>query len=61
MDEPLQGTLTRIVDDKTVGVTTDDGFEIPVLISKLVYAAGFDEQKPVRKAKPDAANEQPQV
>ncbi len=57
LDEPLQGTVTRIVDDKTVGVTTDDGFEIPVLISKLVYAAGFDEQKPVRQGKPDAVAE----
>jgi hypothetical protein len=31
LNENIEGTVTRILDDKTVGVTTDDDFEIPVL------------------------------
>ncbi len=36
LNEPLEGTVTRIIDGRTVGVTTDDDFEIPVLKTELV-------------------------
>jgi len=36
LNEPLEGTVTRIIDARTVGVTTDDDFEIPVLKTELV-------------------------
>ncbi|MFA7381751.1 MAG: Smr/MutS family protein [Bacteroidia bacterium] len=39
LNENIEGTVTRILDDKTVGVTTDDDFEIPVLKSDVVKVA----------------------
>ncbi len=36
LNEKLKGTITRIIDDKTVAVEVEDGFEIPVLKSEIV-------------------------
>lgn len=38
------GTVTRIIDKRTVAVQTDDGFEIPALDSELVLIGQGDEQ-----------------
>ncbi len=38
------GTVTRIIDKKTVAVQTDDGFEIPALDSELVIIGQGDEK-----------------
>jgi hypothetical protein len=36
LNENLEGVITRIIDDKTLGVSIEDGFEIPVLKSEVV-------------------------
>ncbi|MBN2639001.1 MAG: DUF2027 domain-containing protein [Bacteroidales bacterium] len=36
LDEPGGGKVTAIVDDKMVKIETDDGFEMPVLMSELI-------------------------
>jgi hypothetical protein len=38
------GTVTKIIDKKTVAVQTDDGFEIPVLDSELIIIGQGDEK-----------------
>jgi len=38
------GTVTRIIDKRTVAVKTDDGFEIPVLDNELVIIGQGDEK-----------------
>ena len=38
------GIVTRIIDSKTVSVTTEDGFEVPVLYSELVIVGQGDEK-----------------
>ncbi|MXV14763.1 Smr/MutS family protein [Hufsiella ginkgonis] len=42
VDEKMEGYVTRIIDDKTVGVTTED-FEIPVLRTKITRVFGEDQ------------------
>lgn len=42
VDEKLEGYVTRIIDDQMIGVTTQDGFEIPVLASKVTTVHGFE-------------------
>lgn len=39
VNEKLSGIITRIIDDKTVGVEVEDGFEIPVLKSEIVLVS----------------------
>ncbi len=41
VDEKLEGFVTRIIDDQMIGVTTGDGFEIPVLASKVTSVHGY--------------------
>ncbi len=36
LNENLDGVITRIIDDKTMGVEISDGFEIPVLKNEIV-------------------------
>ena len=36
INEALDGTVTRLIDAKTVGVSIEEGFEIPVLIRELM-------------------------
>ncbi|MDZ4758270.1 MAG: Smr/MutS family protein [Bacteroidota bacterium] len=36
LNENLDGIITRIIDDKTMGVEISDGFEIPVLRNEIV-------------------------
>ena len=40
LNEDLDGTVTKIIDNKLVEVTTNDGFGIPVLIKELVKKSG---------------------
>ena len=42
IDERLEGYITKIIDQQTVGVTGDDDFEIPVLVSKITLVQGED-------------------
>jgi hypothetical protein len=36
LNEALEGTITRIIDDKMVGVSVEDGFEIPVMRREIM-------------------------
>lgn len=57
VDEKMEGYVTRIIDDTMIGVTGEDDFEIPVLVSKVTTVHGhkstavesqaFDEVKSV--------------
>ncbi len=40
VDERREGYITRIIDDATIAVTDDDGFEIPVLASQVTRVHG---------------------
>ncbi|WP_026898401.1 Smr/MutS family protein [Daejeonella oryzae] len=40
VDERREGHITRIIDDKTVAVTDQDDFEIPVLASQVTWVHG---------------------
>ena len=40
VEERREGYITRIIDDTTVAVTDDDGFEIPVLASQVTRVHG---------------------
>ena len=40
VDENLEGHITRIIDKETIGVTDSNGFEIPVLASKVTLVHG---------------------
>lgn len=44
VNENIEGTVTRIIDQRMLGVTTDDDFEIPVLRSEVVKVA-FQDKK----------------
>ncbi len=55
VEERCEGYITRIIDDSTIAVTDQDGFEIPVLASQVtrVHGKGPDEQSenaPVQEA-----------
>ncbi len=40
IDEKREGYITRIIDSASVGVTDEDGFEIPVAVGNLTYVHG---------------------
>jgi len=40
VDENISGTITRIIDKDTIGVTDENDFEIPVLASKVTLVHG---------------------
>jgi DNA-nicking Smr family endonuclease len=55
VDEKREGYVTKIIDTQTLGVTDEDGFEIPVAISNLtsvhghgVVAEELDAPKPIQ-------------
>ncbi|MCX2576062.1 Smr/MutS family protein [Pedobacter sandarakinus] len=55
VDEKREGYVTKVIDAQTLGVTDDDGFEIPVAISNLtsvhghgVVAEEVDSPKPIQ-------------
>ena len=55
VDEKREGYVTKVIDAQTLGVTDDDGFEIPVAVSNLtsVYGHGTvaeeqDAPKPIQ-------------
>jgi len=39
VNETLEGVITRLIDSKTVGVSIEDGFEIPVLKNELIITS----------------------
>jgi hypothetical protein len=47
LNEKGEGTITRIINKTTVGVTIEDGFEIPFVISELVTIFDESQQRPV--------------
>lgn len=53
VDERREGFITRIIDENTVAVTDDDGFEIPVLASQVTRVHGKSDFTDVH------ANEEP--
>jgi len=55
VDEKREGYVTKIIDAQTLGVTDEDGFEIPVAVSNLTSVHGHgavaeevDEPKPIQ-------------
>jgi hypothetical protein len=52
LNESIEGTVTRLIDDKTIGVTTDDDFEIPVLRSDVVKVAFTEKNVDAPASKP---------
>ena len=44
VEERREGYITRIIDDTTVAVTDDDGFEIPVLASQVTRVHGMSSE-----------------
>lgn len=40
VNERREGYITRIIDESTISVTDDDGFEIPVLASQVTRVHG---------------------
>jgi hypothetical protein len=42
LNENLSGTVSRIIDQKTVNVMVEDGFEIPVLISEIIQTSAVE-------------------
>lgn len=53
IDEKLEGYVTRIIDEQMIGVTGDDGFEIPVMASKVTSVYGHMDD--AKEAEPKAA------
>jgi hypothetical protein len=47
LNEKGEGIVTRIINKTTVGVTVEDGFEIPYVVSNLVVIAGKNSEKPI--------------
>lgn len=43
LDDVGEGTISKIIDDKMVGVATEDDFERPVLISELVKVGTLED------------------
>jgi hypothetical protein len=39
INESLSGTITRLIDEKTIGVSIEDGFEIPVLKREIMITS----------------------
>lgn len=42
VDEKMEGFVTRIIDEHTIGVTGEDDFEIPVLATKVTSVHGHE-------------------
>ncbi|PTQ96617.1 Smr domain-containing protein [Mucilaginibacter yixingensis] len=42
VDEKMEGFVTRIIDEQMIGVSDEDGFEIPVLASKVTFVHGHE-------------------
>jgi hypothetical protein len=43
VEERREGYITRIIDDQTIAVTDEDGFEIPVLTNQITRVHGHSE------------------
>lgn len=50
INEALDGVVSKIIDQKSVEVTTSDGFGIPVLIQELVKIGGSNEESSISSA-----------
>jgi len=50
INEALDGVVSKIINQKTVEVTTADGFGIPVLIEELVKVGGNDQTQTLKNA-----------
>ena len=65
LNEKGEGTITRIINVATVGVTVEDGFEIPYAISNLILMSDKKDVKPsvseVKVAPPIVQAKQPAV
>lgn len=46
VDEKMEGFVTRIIDERMIGVTGEDDFEIPVLASKVTHVHGYQPAEP---------------
>jgi hypothetical protein len=59
LNEKGEGTVTKIINKNTVGVTIEDGFEIPYVVTELVTI--FDSTSPVPQPKSVEIAQEPQV
>jgi DNA-nicking Smr family endonuclease len=60
VDEKLEGYVTRIIDENMIGVTGEDDFEIPVLVSKVTLVHGqFKQENEEEQASPQATARPP--
>lgn len=57
INEKLDGVVTKVIDNKSVEVTTTDGFAIPVLIPELVKTGGAPENDQSKTATKQVASE----
>lgn len=60
LDEAGGGRVTAILDDRMVKIETDEGFEMPVLMSELIpdYRQTESQEKPVRTNQPQPSPHQ---
>ncbi len=56
INESLSGTITRLIDDKTIGVSIEDGFEIPVLKREIMIVTPINLVEQHDKAEIPMAN-----
>lgn len=63
VDERREGYITRIINDQMVGVTGDDDFEIPVLVTKItpVHGTHLDDDNEHKETKTAVITEGPIV
>jgi hypothetical protein len=54
VDEKREGYVTKIIDSHTLGVTDEDGFEIPVAENNLTYVHGHGGSNSTEEDKPKA-------
>ena len=59
LNEKGEGTVSKIINKTTVGVTIEDGFEIPFLITELVTVFDENSPAPARSVASEPEEQQP--
>jgi hypothetical protein len=57
VNERREGIITRIIDEETIAVTDDDGFEIPVLASQVTRVHGKSDVIDIEEIKKEGLNQ----
>ncbi|WP_017257962.1 Smr/MutS family protein [Pedobacter arcticus] len=53
VDERREGYITKIINDEMVGVTGDDDFEIPVMVTNITRVHGHSSNPETKQASPE--------